>query len=357
MKNGQVGIGIIGTGFGAAVQLPAFLQIPSARVVGIASTSGARELAAAQGLQNFDSWKELVADPQIDLVSIVTPPFAHAELARACLAAGKAVLCEKPFTLSAAEAKTLLNDATTKKLLHAVDFEFRYLPAFQYVHKRLREKGLGTVEDVTVTWEAGGWRDAKRPWSWQMDRSSGGGVLGALGVHVFDYLEWLFSPVRSVTCEAGVHIRSRKDAEGKERPVTAEDYAKMQLQLEGGLPVSFTLTNVAEKATGHWVVLRGDKGSMKFGSDYARDYAKGFRIFEQAPESSAWKETYADPDPETIAEDGRIAPFRLLAEMMVRALRDGSPYRGPTFQEGLRTQMIREAALTAAQTHKQVDVA
>ncbi|MBC7932917.1 MAG: Gfo/Idh/MocA family oxidoreductase [Rubrivivax sp.] len=103
---GTIGIGVIGAGFARTTQLPAFGACEGARVVAIAS---GQKSNAERAAREFDipfvasDWREVVERADVDLVSIVTPPVTHAEMTLTALAAGKAVLCEKPMAMNAEE--------------------------------------------------------------------------------------------------------------------------------------------------------------------------------------------------------------------------------------------------------------
>ncbi|MFA5799507.1 MAG: Gfo/Idh/MocA family oxidoreductase, partial [Candidatus Peribacteraceae bacterium] len=91
MPKTSLGIGIIGAGFGASVQLPGFLGLPEARVIGIASKDGKKteELSKKFNLpKKFSSPDELIACGEIDLVSVAVPPFAQQELILKAIKAG-----------------------------------------------------------------------------------------------------------------------------------------------------------------------------------------------------------------------------------------------------------------------------
>ena len=87
----MVGIGVIGTGFGRLVHIPAFLAARNATVVGVASArqERARQVATEFSLPRcFFSWQEMIESPEIQAVSIATPPCSHEEIALAALAVG-----------------------------------------------------------------------------------------------------------------------------------------------------------------------------------------------------------------------------------------------------------------------------
>src|SRR5260370_31021613 len=101
-------IAVIGAGWGARVQVPAFREA-GLEVVAIAAQDAekTRRTAAELGLTAFDDWHALLAS-DVDLITIVTPPSEHLTMATAALDAGKHVLCEKPTALHAGEAEALL---------------------------------------------------------------------------------------------------------------------------------------------------------------------------------------------------------------------------------------------------------
>ncbi|MBI4233174.1 MAG: Gfo/Idh/MocA family oxidoreductase [Chloroflexi bacterium] len=106
-----IGVGVVGTGFGVRVQLPVWQRTPGARVVAVYShdEKRARQVAERFSLPYATTYpRELAALPEVDLVSIVTTPHLHYDGVMAALTEGKHVLCEKPFALSAAQAKEML---------------------------------------------------------------------------------------------------------------------------------------------------------------------------------------------------------------------------------------------------------
>src|SRR3954471_11310029 len=105
MKKSPVGIGIVGTGFARTTQIPGFRDCMGAKVVAIASRNRDRVEAIAKEFAIdyvTNDWQELVKQPDVDLVSVVTPPSTHMEITLAALEQRKAVLCEKPMALNAA---------------------------------------------------------------------------------------------------------------------------------------------------------------------------------------------------------------------------------------------------------------
>jgi predicted dehydrogenase len=350
MPNKRIGIGIIGTGFGATVQLPGFLSISDAEVIGVASRNSrrAQEFATMHNLpQTFASPEELIASPDIDLVSVATPQATHKEFAEAVIAAGKALLCEKPLTLTAKDAQMLLEKAQAADIVHATDFEFRELPAWQLLHQRIKNGSIGNIKSAKLNWITGSWSNPARPWGWQCDETVGGGIISALGVHLFDAAEWLVGSASSLKATTKIKIAERPDAHGSMKKVTAEDTADIEMKTTNDVPVSIGLSNVAPSEPGVLIQIDGDKGTLLLQST-SKDYGRSFRLTENG------KILMED---ETIYEgDARIPPFTKLAIRLIKAVREHDTGFSPSLMEGVRTQMIREAVLQANKTGNWVNI-
>src|SRR5579864_7281898 len=111
MPTDQIGVAVIGTGFGARCQMPAIAAHAETKLAAVVSQSLDRARLAAQtfGVPFFtDDYRKALAREDVQLVSIVTPPHLHAPLAIAALRAGKHVICEKPFAMNEREARALV---------------------------------------------------------------------------------------------------------------------------------------------------------------------------------------------------------------------------------------------------------
>lgn len=328
------------------MQLPGFLKVPGVTVVGIASKDPARSasLAAEHNLhQAFQSAEELIAHPNIDLVSIATPPLDHYRLTLMALKAGKHVLCEKPFTFHGAKAQELLDAAKTANVVHAVDFEFRELPALQLLHSEL--PSIGSMQSASFEWNVGTWADPSRPWRWQCDASQGGGVMGALGVHLFDAAEWLCGPMQKLKGHLHTKITERPSDSGV-KPVTAEDTVSVDLQTDTGAPVTIHLSNVEAEGTGLTITLTGDKGTLTLRS-LSQDYARGIQV--------SLNDKVLLTDEPTDSGDARIRPFRVFATRLIKAIESKAAFE-PSFAQGLRTDLIYEAATKSSKTGDWVEI-
>ena len=226
-------IGIIGTGFGARVQTPLFREA-GLDVVALAGFHPAktREIAGELGLRAYDDWRELAAAPDIDLVSVTSPPSQHREMATAVLDAGKHCLCEKPTALNADEAQQLVDAAKRHpNQIAIIDHELRFVPSWRDARARIGE--IGALRYAEVRYASPSRGDRKRAWNWWSDATAGGGILGAVGSHYIDALRWLGMEVEEVRA----HLRTivdRRPFEDGSREVTSDDFASVELKLRGG---------------------------------------------------------------------------------------------------------------------------
>jgi predicted dehydrogenase len=143
-------IGIIGTGWGARVQVPAFREA-GLEVVALAGShrNKTRRIAEELGVVAHDEWTSLVASNDVDVVSVVTPPSEHVTMATAALANGKHVICEKPTALNAAEAERLVAEARKHpELVAIIDHEMRFVPAMRAMRERIGELGAIRYAEV-----------------------------------------------------------------------------------------------------------------------------------------------------------------------------------------------------------------
>jgi predicted dehydrogenase len=214
-------IGIIGSGWGERAQAPNF-----------------REAGLGVELFRGHNWRDAIRS-NADLVTIVTPPSTHVEIALAALDAGKHLLCEKPTALDAAEAEKMV--AACRKYrdrIALIDHELRFLPSFRAARERVGE--IGAIRYAEVRYSSPNRGDRQRPWTWGSDASQGGGVWGAVGSHFIDALRYLGCEVEAVQAVLETVIEERSG-----KTVTADDFAAVHLRLSGGALAAMTFNAAA----------------------------------------------------------------------------------------------------------------
>ena len=175
--------GILGPGRIAHQFVQSLKCINDAEITAVGSRSieRAAEFAKEHGIsRSYSSYADLAADPDIDIVYVATLHPAHFECSMLCLKAGKAVLCEKPFTLNATETKTLIKTARAAKLFLMEAMWMRYLPAIVKLRELLTENAVGEIRMVKADF------GNRTPWEPQgrlLNPELGGGALLDVGIY------------------------------------------------------------------------------------------------------------------------------------------------------------------------------
>lgn len=360
MTSPQIGIAIVGTGFGQKVHIPAFQTHHRTQVVAVYHRDLQKATAIAQA-NNIPhactSVEEVVALPEVQGVSISTPPFLHYPMAKTVLHAGKHLLLEKPTTLNATEASELLELANSNGLVTTMNFEFRYIPAWMRLAELLSEGYVGKLRLVKVDWLVPSRADASRPWNWYARKDQGGGALGAIGSHAFDYIAWLFGSVKQLCARLHVSVPERPDPQtGELKPVDADDVCTILLELADGTPCQMSLSAATYQGRGHWLEVYGDRGTLVLGSSNQKDYVHGFKLWGshlgeplaelEIPERLEFPRTF---------DDGRIAPFIRVVDRWVQGIDQGRSL-SPSLQEGFYSQLLMDLSHQSNETGSWVRV-
>lgn len=259
-------VGIIGTGWGARTQVPAF-RMAGLTVVGIAGRDAerTRRLGGQLGVEPFDDWRGLIARPDVDLVTIVTPPAEHLEMALAALEAGKHVLSEKPTALNAEEAGKMAEAARARPGQFAlIDHELRFLPSWLLAREGRGE--IGQVRSAEVRYASPSRGDPARAWTWWSDVAQGGGVWGAAGSHFVDALRYLVGEIHEVQAVLWTFIAERP-SDGGTKFVTSDDFAAVHARLEGDVLGTMVFSVVAGLDEETTLTLHGERGAIRLAGE------------------------------------------------------------------------------------------
>lgn len=342
-----IGVAVVGTGFGEKIHIPGFQSHPRTQLVAVyhRDLDKAKAIASTHDIPHAcDRLEDILALPDVAAVSISTPPFLHYEMAKKALQAGKHVLLEKPMTLSADEARELYHLASANGVVAVMDFEFRFIPAWQLFAEYLAEGYVGQKRLIKIDWLVSSRADAQRAWNWYAQKDKGGGALGAVGSHAFDYISWLFGSVRRLCALLSTAIPERPDptADGQLKPVDADDTCLIMLELEDGTPCQLCISSVSYQGRGHFVEVYGDRGTLVLGSDNQKDYVHGFHLKAapagkpladvEIPKRLEFPHTYTD---------GRLAPFIRVIDQWVQGI-DASQTVTPSFREGVYSQLLMD---------------
>ena len=187
---GNFNIGIMGSGNIAGIMAGTINKMKNVRVYAVASRQQvhADVFAGKYGCKKaYGSYADLVADKKVDLIYVATPHSEHYENVKMCLEAGKPVLCEKAFTLNAAQAEELVRIAAEHKVFLAEAMWTRYMPMLTTIREVIGSGIIG--EPKTLTANLGYVISDKERLT---NRALGGGALLDVGVYTINFALMIF---------------------------------------------------------------------------------------------------------------------------------------------------------------------
>jgi len=190
--NEMINWGILGTGMIASEFAEGLSHVSGARLLAV----GSRAAHSAQEFGNlydiprqYDSYRTFVEDPDLDVVYISSPHTFHHEHTLLALRAGKAVLCEKPFTINAREAAELMRESRQRKIFLMEAMWTRYFPLMQELRGMLAESAIGEVNTLIADF---GIRRSPETVKRLFRLELGGGALLDLGVYLVSLASMMF---------------------------------------------------------------------------------------------------------------------------------------------------------------------
>lgn len=345
-------IGVIGTGSISEMHLNAYAANPDAKIVAICDVNGrrAQDVADRYGADKiFTDYRELLADPGIDAVSVCTWNDTHAPISIAALDAGKHVLVEKPLSRDVEEALAIQQAVRRSGKLLQVGFVRRYDPNVRMLQRFIEAGDFGELYYA----KASTIRRLGNPGGWFSDvERSGGGPLIDIGVHVIDLCWYLMGRPKATTVSANTyrrlgnrsnidHLSFYKAADYDASKNSVEDLANAIIRFENGaslmVDVSFTLH--ARKDEGV-VRLYGDKG--------------GFEIDPAVAIVTEKHDTILNVEPQT--DSSRLdvhAAFRNEIDHFVDCVRNGLTPISPV-EDGVAIMRILRAVYESAKKGEEV---
>lgn len=346
-------IGLIGAGSVARrVHAPGFRLCPDVEIAAAADPDF--EAAASTGAPHlYNDPAQLLAEAPVDAVVIAVPTHLHHDLTLAALAAGKHVLCEKPLAMGAPEAEAMLEAAEKAGVIHMTAFTYGFTPAVRYLKQLVAQGELGEIRSVR-----GAYLMALSPHvlGWRSQSSlAGSGVLGDVGSHLIHIVLDLAGEIEAL---CALQRRFRDDP-GSD----VEDWISFIAELASGAVGTFEISRVcpgrgADIAEEMSIEVYGSKGGAAFSLQDPRGLH--LAIGEAGRNAAARLERVAIPEqywklpgaPRDAAEGEPRWTYRYdQAFQFVSNIRDGQ-VREPSFEAGLQTQRVLDAALLSAVTRE-----
>ncbi|HWZ49831.1 MAG TPA: Gfo/Idh/MocA family oxidoreductase [Granulicella sp.] len=283
---GRIGMGLIGPGFIAPHHLDAVRRLGDVDVIAIAGSSAASAARKARqyGVARFyGDYRELIADPEIQVVHNTTPSYLHFPVTMAALEAGKHVISDKPLAMDPGQCLRLRDAAAAAGVVNAVTFNYRGNPLVQQARAMIASDAIGRIVFIHGHYLQD-WMTSDQVYSWRSDPAKGGvsSALADIGSHWCDLAEHASGQrITAVLAELTTVVKTRYSAGGsaeafasgddKERTpveVTSEDLASILLRFDNGARGCLT---VGQVLPGHKnnleVELNGRTGSLRWNQE------------------------------------------------------------------------------------------
>lgn len=332
-------IGIVGAGFGAIGHLPALRNHPRFEVVAIASPSSAPAIARETNLPYaFASCDEMLVGCSLDVVTVASPPFAHAGNVLAALAAKKHVLCEKPFALGVTDAQAMLEAAKSAGTTCGIAHEFRFIPQIQALKELATHGHLGELRDLEITLLRSSLRrNERRSRSWWFDAQRGGGLAGAALSHLIDQASWVTECVPEQTVGLRRTANAQREDDRGTFESTVDDGAFALLDFGNGL-VARLCADGTTPVESYTCALHGEKRTAVASGPTLGELAL-YTVDADVTDELTCKPSRYD----SYANLGaNVPPLMELYDELVKKI-EGEPNDLPSFEQGLITQQALAA--------------
>lgn len=343
----RLGAIVVGTAFGGRVHVPA-LRAAGFDVLGVVGRDPERTArrAAEVGVEGaFTSLEEALAVPGVDVVTVSTPPDSHLDPVLAAVGAGKHVLCEKPFALSGADGRRMLEAAEAAGVVHVAGFEFRWAPREATIWRavgegRIGEPRLGVCQQLGPL-VADGLHPSFNP-DWWFDPARGGGILNAAGTHYIDRFRLWLGEIEAVSA----HVLALADRPAGQQ---ADDTYVLRLRHASGAVSAYEHCVVDRAPSVHTVRVVGSAGSVSLERDGATlATAEGVVVLDTPADLAVPAAPRLSEDPREAFTFMELPPYTKLAERFADAIRgvaaDPALPPLPTFADALSVQEVVDAA-------------
>ena len=338
----HVRIGLVGAGGNTKLMhIPGFQELDGVEIVSVCNRSreSGQAVADQYGIPKvYDSWRDLIENPDTNAICIGTWPYLHCALTIAALESGKHVLTEARMSMDAAEAHTMLaasreHPGQVAQLVPAP----HTLGVDATVKDLIADGFLGNILSVDMRVSQGDFIDRESPIHWRQDRDLSGFNIMGMGIWYEAMMRWV-GPALSVSALTRAHVDHRQGWAGDRRTVTVPDHVEILCELAGGAVAHISHSAVSGLSGPDQVWIFGDEGTLHLeagsmtlhGGRRGDDELSPIEI--PAEKSGSWR----------------------VEEEFVNAIRGVEPVTHTTFEDGVRYMEFTEAVTRSAQSGQKI---
>src|SRR5438093_6577755 len=277
MPESTLGVGIIGVspvrGWAATAHIPALRALPNYEIRALSghSAESAREAGEVFGVSAvFSDHKQLVSQPDIDVVAVTVKVPHHRELVSAALAAGKAVYCEWPLGRDLDDARAMAELAAKQGVRTVVGLQARQAPAIEFVQELLRDGYVGEVLSTTMIGLSVPGGVVGRANAYMLDKTNGANVLTIAVGHSLDILNFVLGEFTDLSAVSDLRRPLITIEEtGQQIVKTAADQIAVIGTLTSGATASVHVREAVAGGTGFLWEINGTDGTLRITADAA----------------------------------------------------------------------------------------
>ena len=303
-KKPKLGIGLIGTGFMGKAHVFGFTSAPRVfdlpyeielKMVADLTPELAVQARDALGFEiGTCDWRNMLSDPDIDVIDITAPNALHKEMALAAIAAGKHVYCEKPLAPLAQDALKMTLAAEAAGVKTQVGFNYLCNPMLAYAKAMIASGELGEIRSYRGVHAEDYMADKNGAYTFRHD-PAGGGAFADIGSHALATAEYLLGPIDRVMGNCVTVIGERPDGKGGMKKVEVDDLGRSFVRFANGATGSIEASWIAMgRKMQHDFEVYGTRGALCFSQErfnelhfYSADDKagqRGFRRIEASPD-------------------------------------------------------------------------
>lgn len=374
-----IGIGMLGYAFmgkahsNGLKKLPYMMYPPVAipRLVAICGRNETATIEAAKRYgyaRHYTDWRDMIADPEVQVFDNGGPNDAHAEPCIAAAAAGKHVFCEKPLARTTEEALTMLEAVEKAGVRHMVAHNYRFVPALMQAKMLIDSGALGRIFHFRASYLQEWIIDPNFPKVWRLDKAqAGSGALGDLGSHIIDLARFLIGEPNRVMAMTKTFVEERPLLDGSGIGKVDVDDAFISLfEFENGAIGTLEASRFCQGRKNYETIeINGENGTIHFNMErmnelnvyWAGEDPRETRGFHNALISESFHPYWENwfPQGHMIGwGDTFVHEFHHFFDAIV----NGKPVDpwGATFVDGYKNAVICDAVLESAASRRQVDV-
>ncbi|HSH38545.1 MAG TPA: Gfo/Idh/MocA family oxidoreductase [Chthoniobacterales bacterium] len=368
---GMVGYNFMGRAHSNAWrQAPRFFDLPAdirLKTICGRNPQSVRKAASDLGWEHAATdWRAVVADPEIDIIDVVTPNDTHRDICVAAAAAGKAILCEKPLALNVAECEEMLAAVRKARIVHMVCHNYRRIPAIALAKQMIERGELGDrIYHYRARYAQDWIADPEFPLVWRLQsKIAGSGAHGDINAHIIDLGRYLLGEFREVCASTETFVKERplESRSGKKGKVTVDDAVTTIGRFKKGALANLEATRFAHgRKNSITLEINGSAGSLAF--DFEEMNRLRYYDAREPEERRGFRDILVTEGRHPFIEKwwppghliGYEHTFVHTVADFVRAVVAGRIVQ-PTFEDGLRNQRVLEAMSTSARTKQWMKV-